>query len=478
MLGRNTDAIDLAVGTPGYPDTPTAMIGEASRALRAGRNQYEDPAGAQALGQRIAEMLSAPTDPDTKITVTAGATEALHIALLATIDPGDEVVVFTPGFDQFAAAIRLVGGRPRFVELAAPEWRFGPAVLAAAFTARTRAVVLNTPSNPTGRVLGRDELAEVCERWNVTVICDEVYSTPVFDGRCHISVAEVPGLAERSIVVGSLSKTHAVSGWRLGFLRADPARTRVLQRVHQLNHAGHRRPVAVRRRPGHPVGGLESGGRAGVRAARSGAGHLLPAGHVLETGHQVGEGVGGSAARAFRQGVEEGADDGVDARHGGRPATVEANSTSRRPASRPSSSLQAACTTVLRVTPNSAARRTRLRASSVDSGTSTLAYARARGGFGAGDQQGGLVDPFERSTPGPTPPGPAGARSGPVRGPRRGGRGPRARRTTTGPVPHLGRVEHARPAGERPGATTRVRKADQPMAANGPPNRPLCGNFR
>ncbi|MBQ0853727.1 pyridoxal phosphate-dependent aminotransferase [Streptomyces sp. BH-SS-21] len=246
MLGRSTDAIDLAIGTPGYPETPTAMIEEASRAMRAGHNQYENPAGGQLLRQRIAEMLGAPTDADTEITVTAGATEALYLALLATIDPGDEVVVFTPGFDQFAAAIELVGGIPRFVRLEAPEWRFDSATLAAAFTARTRAVVLNTPGNPTGRVLTHDELAELaelCERWNVTVISDEVYSTYVFDGRRHLSVADVPGLAERSIVVGSLSKSHAVSGWRLGFLRADPSRTQVLQRVHQLTTLGTAAPL-------------------------------------------------------------------------------------------------------------------------------------------------------------------------------------------------------------------------------------------
>ncbi|MET7848704.1 pyridoxal phosphate-dependent aminotransferase [Streptomyces avermitilis] len=248
MLARTRDAIDLAIGTPGHPEVPADMIEEAARAMRAGHNQYEHPMGDALLRRRIAESLSAATDPDTEITVTAGATEGLYIALLASVDPGDEVVVLTPGFDQFASAIRLVGAVPRFVPLHAPEWRFDPAELAAAFNSRTRAIVLNTPSNPTGRVLTREELdhlAELCERWNVTAICDEVYSNFVFDGRRHLSVADVPGLAERSVVVGSLSKSHAVTGWRLGFLRTDPVRTEVFRRVHALTTLGTAAPLQM-----------------------------------------------------------------------------------------------------------------------------------------------------------------------------------------------------------------------------------------
>jgi aminotransferase len=248
LLARAQGAIDLAVGTPGFPETSANLVDEATGAMRAGHNQYEHPAGDALLRQRIADMLTGPTDPDTEITVTAGATEALCVALLATVDPGDEVVLLTPGYEQFTAAVGLVGASPRFVPLYAPEWRFDPTELAAAFTPRTRAIVLNSPSNPTGRVLGHQELAciaELCERWNTTVISDEVYSTFVFDGRRHVSVTEVPGLAERSIVIGSFSKSHAVSGWRLGFLRADPARTEVLRRVHELTTNGTAAPLQV-----------------------------------------------------------------------------------------------------------------------------------------------------------------------------------------------------------------------------------------
>ncbi|WP_207957813.1 pyridoxal phosphate-dependent aminotransferase [Streptomyces sp. YIM 98790] len=246
MLARTANAVDLAIGTPGHPEPPAAMLAEAARALREGHNQYEHPSGNPLLRRRIAELLTVPADPETEITVTAGATEALYVALLSTVDAGDEVVVFTPGFDQFAAAVRLVGARPRFVPLHAPEWRWDPAELAAAFGPRTRAVLLNTPANPTGRVLDRtelDELAGLCERWNATAISDEVYSAFVFDGRRHLSVAEVPGLAGRSVVVGSLSKSHAVSGWRVGFLRADRTRSEAFQRVHQLTTLGTAAPL-------------------------------------------------------------------------------------------------------------------------------------------------------------------------------------------------------------------------------------------
>ena len=246
VLARARGAVALAVGAPGYPATPADLIEAAADALRAGRNQYEHPAGDAALRQQIADLIDDGADPEREITVTAGATEALYLALVATLEPDDEVVLLSPGYEQFAAAASLVGARPRFVRLHAPEWRYDPAELAAAFTPRTRAVLLNTPGNPTGRVLTAGELAEIaelCERWDTTVICDEVYRSFVFDGRKHLSVTQVPGLAERSIVIGSLSKSHAVSGWRLGFLRSDPERTQALRRVHELTTNGTAAPL-------------------------------------------------------------------------------------------------------------------------------------------------------------------------------------------------------------------------------------------
>lgn len=248
LLARERRAIDLALGTPGYPKPATDIIEAAYGAMRAGRNQYDHPSGDLLLRERIAATLHTPTDPQTELTVTVGATEALCVALLAAVDPGDEVVLLDPGYEQFKAAITLAGAVPRFVPLHAPGWRFDPAALAAAFTPRTRAVLLNSPGNPTGRVLDRQELdqvAELAERWDTTVICDEVYSNFVFDGRVLTSITEVPGLAGRSIVVGSLSKSYAISGWRLGFLRADAARTEALRRVHELTTNGAAAPLQV-----------------------------------------------------------------------------------------------------------------------------------------------------------------------------------------------------------------------------------------
>ncbi|MBO4208056.1 pyridoxal phosphate-dependent aminotransferase [Micromonospora echinofusca] len=248
VLARQRQAIDLAVGTPGFPHTPPAMIDEAVAALRGGHNQYADPSGDPTLRARIAASFASPADPDTEVTVTAGGTEALGVAVLAAVDPGDEVVLLEPFYENFRNAVAVAGGVPRFVPLRGPDWRYDPAELAAAFGPRTRAVVLNSPSNPTGRVLDADELAgiaELCERWDVTVISDEVYANLVFDGRRHLSVADVPGLAGRSIVIGSLSKSHAVSGWRMGYLRANPEYTRVLRRVHEVTTNGTAAPLQV-----------------------------------------------------------------------------------------------------------------------------------------------------------------------------------------------------------------------------------------
>jgi N-succinyldiaminopimelate aminotransferase len=248
VLARERNAIDLAVGTPSCPVTPELLVDQAVAALRAGHHQYEQAAGSATLRRQIAESLGTPADPDTEITVTVGGTEALCVALLATIDPDDEVVLLEPYYENFVNAVVLAGGIPKVASLRAPDWRLDAAELATAFGPRTRAVVINSPSNPTGRMLTfeeLDELAGVCERWDVTVIADEVYANLVFDGRAHLSVMDLPRLAERSIVVGSLSKHLAVSGWRLGFLRADPSRTQVLRRVHEVTSNGAAAPLQL-----------------------------------------------------------------------------------------------------------------------------------------------------------------------------------------------------------------------------------------
>ncbi|GHI09722.1 aminotransferase class I/II [Streptomyces cellostaticus] len=245
-LAQEAGAADLAVGTPLLPATPPPVVDAAVSALRAGRNQYESPAGAAALRERIARSLSTPADPRTEITVTAGGTEALCVALQALVDPGDEVVVLEPFYENFLGAITLAGGVPRFVPLEPPLWRYDSRTLRRSFGPRTRVMLLNTPANPTGRALDLDELNEIaalCERWNTTVVSDEVYSSLVYDGARHLSVADVPALRDRSVVIGSLSKSHAVSGWRLGHLRAPADLTAVLRRVHEVTTSGTAAPL-------------------------------------------------------------------------------------------------------------------------------------------------------------------------------------------------------------------------------------------
>lgn len=244
--GMAAGAVDLATGMPSAPATDERLIEAACAALRAGVNQYENPAGNPELRAKIAAGFTTPADPATEVTVTVGGTEALLTALLSILNPGDEVVVFEPYYDNFLGTLSLAGAVPRFVELKAPKWRFEPESLKSVFGPRTKAVLLNSPHNPTGHMFSKDELefiAGLCQKWNVTVISDEVYSWFTFDGREHLSVADIPALAERSIVVGSLSKSHALSGWRIGYLRAAPEITSVLRRVHIATTGGTTAPL-------------------------------------------------------------------------------------------------------------------------------------------------------------------------------------------------------------------------------------------
>jgi aminotransferase len=211
------------------------MIAAVTAAMEAGRNQYELPDGNFDLRQQVARTLATPADPLSELTITVGSTEGLTVALLSTVDPGDEVILFEPFYETFVSAIALAGGVPRFVPLHPPEWRWDPAELEAAFGPQTRAILLNTPNNPTGRVLDEHELGQIaslCERHDVNVISDEVYAGLVFGEHRHLSAADVPELRERSIVIGSLSKSHAMSGWRVGWMRAPAEVSAILRQVH------------------------------------------------------------------------------------------------------------------------------------------------------------------------------------------------------------------------------------------------------
>ncbi|NUW37161.1 pyridoxal phosphate-dependent aminotransferase [Nonomuraea sp. SMC257] len=245
-LVRSRGAVDLAVGNPEYPETPVAMISAVCAAIKSGCNQYEDPFGAKAARVALARTFGRNADPETELTITCGATEGLTAALLALVEPGDEVVTFEPLYQNHLDAIRLAGGQARLVRLRPPRWRYDPAELRRAFGARSRVFLLNTPHNPTGRVFEAAEIAEIaelCLRWNTVMVSDEVYADFVFGDRRHVSVADVAELAPRAVVVGSLSKSHAVSGWRQGFLWARAATTQVLRQVHVALTGGAAAPL-------------------------------------------------------------------------------------------------------------------------------------------------------------------------------------------------------------------------------------------
>lgn len=247
-LGRS-GSLDIALGIP-PGDPPAAVVAAAVSALREGRHQYADTAGLPELRAVIAadalRTHGVVVDPDTEITVTVGATEALLTALLTVTDPGDEVLLFEPYFELYPGVVELAGAVPRFVRLEAPDWRLTEEALTRVLSPRTRAVVLNTPHNPTGRVFDAQELGllmSLCQERGIVCITDEVYDCTVFDGRRHLSPLAMPGARPTSVIVGSLSKKVQMTGWRIGYCIADPEMTEVLRRVHEHTTVGTNHPL-------------------------------------------------------------------------------------------------------------------------------------------------------------------------------------------------------------------------------------------
>jgi N-succinyldiaminopimelate aminotransferase len=225
-------ALALATGSvnlgQGFPDTdgPAELLDAAAAAVHGGHNQYPPGSGIPALRQAISahqlRRYGLDYDADTEVLVTAGATEAIAAALLALVETGDEVLLFEPYYDSYAASVALAGGTRRTVtiERAGDAWTFDPAALERAVGPRTRVLVLNTPHNPTGLVFDREQLAAVADvalRHDLTVISDEVYEHLVFDARAHVPIATLPGMKERTITIGSAGKTFSVTGWKVGW---------------------------------------------------------------------------------------------------------------------------------------------------------------------------------------------------------------------------------------------------------------------
>jgi len=226
-LAARTGSINLGQGFPDE-DGPAEVLEAAAAAMRAGHNQYAPLAGVPAFCEAIAahqqRFYGLTVDPEAGVQVTFGATEAISAALLGLLDDGDEVIVFEPLYDSYAAGIAMAGAQRKVVTLRPPDWSFDPAQLRAAVTPRTKLVLLNSPHNPTGKVFSRAELelvADVCREHDLAAITDEVYEHLVFDGE-HVPLATLPGMAERTVAISSLGKTFSVTGWKVGWASGAP----------------------------------------------------------------------------------------------------------------------------------------------------------------------------------------------------------------------------------------------------------------
>lgn len=244
-LARKHGAINLGQGFPDFPG-PDWVKEAAKQAIDQEINQYAISHGATSLRQQLAvhagRRLNREINPDTEIVVTSGATEAIFAGILGLVDPGDEVIVFEPFYDSYVPAVQFAGGWCRFVPLRPPDdehpqWWFDADELANAFTERTRLLLLNTPHNPTGKVYTRDELqliADLCQKWDVNVLSDEVYEHILFNNCEHLSIGSLPGMWERTLTVSSAGKTFSLTGWKIGWSIAPPEINAAVRGTHQF----------------------------------------------------------------------------------------------------------------------------------------------------------------------------------------------------------------------------------------------------
>ena len=248
-LCQQHGGVNLAQGFPDFP-APEVIKEEAVRAIRADINQYAITWGSK----RLRDALTAKTlrfsglgyDPETEITVCCGTTECMASTVLALVNPGEEVVVFEPFYENYGPDAILCGAVPRFVRLREPDWSFDPEELAGTFNNRTKAIIINTPNNPTGKVFSRSELEQIaalCRRWDVVAVTDEVYEHIVYDGAEHVSLASLEGMRERTVTISGFSKTYSVTGWRIGYCLAPPAISAAIRKVHDFLTVGAPAPL-------------------------------------------------------------------------------------------------------------------------------------------------------------------------------------------------------------------------------------------
>jgi aminotransferase len=233
-------AINLGQGMPDFP-APTVVKDAARLAIADDHNQYPVtwgvPAFREAIAAKYLRDYGMSIDPETEVCVTCGSTEAMVATMLGVLDPGDEVIVFEPFYENYRPDSILSGAVPKLVTLHAPDWALDEAEIRAAFSDRTRAIVINTPNNPTGKVFSTEELsliAELCQRHDVIAVTDEIYEHITYDGVEHRPIATLDGMAERTVTISALSKTYAVTGWRVGWAIASPALMAGIRPVHDF----------------------------------------------------------------------------------------------------------------------------------------------------------------------------------------------------------------------------------------------------
>ena len=233
-------AVNLAQGFPDFA-APVDLKKAAIQAIEADHNQYSITWGAKpfrdAIAAKYLRTYGLEFDPEREITVTCGATEGMAASLLATTDPGDEVIVFEPFYESYHPDTLLCGAERKLVTLHQPDWSIDPDELRRAFSPRTKAIIVNTPHNPTGKVFTREELmliASLCQEFDALAITDEIYEHIVYDGLTHIPLISLPGMRDRTILVNSLSKTFSVTGWRVGWAIAAPQITENIRKVHDF----------------------------------------------------------------------------------------------------------------------------------------------------------------------------------------------------------------------------------------------------
>lgn len=238
------DGINMSQGFPDF-ESPVAIKEAAIAAINANHNQYPVTFGEPELREAVSKKAFAynkiQCNPATDITVTCGATEAMIATLTAIINPGDEIIIFEPFYENYGPDGILSGAKPRYVTLHAPDWNYDLEELKAAFNNNTKAIIINTPNNPTGKVFSRKEFSEIaalCMEWDVYAITDEIYEHILYDGSEHISMASIEGMHDRTITINSISKTYSVTGWRVGWAIAAAPITSRIRKVHDFLTVG------------------------------------------------------------------------------------------------------------------------------------------------------------------------------------------------------------------------------------------------